>query len=684
MISLFAFIVSLGLVVDDAIVVGENIFAYRKKGMDPVEAAVMGVREMLVPVTFAILTTIAAFMPMLFVEGNIGKIMRNIPLVVISVLIISLVEAFLILPAHLSSKEKKREQGLIGRFQSRARVLLDKIIHGPYLYTLKKAISWRYVTLAIASAVLILTLGYVAGGHIKFTLMPKIDSDNLIALLTMPQGTPLEHTSKIVERLEKAAEQVRVEFDQDSGYKSSIFRHISTVIGQQPSLMRIGHSGDSSPGSASTAHIGEVNIELLSSEERTISSVVLVKRWREIVGEVPGVVSLTFTSSLFSTGEPVNVELSHQSFSTLLSAVDKMKNTLTQYTGVSDVADSFLPGKNELKLYLKPEGYATGLTWADLARQVRQGFYGEEAQRIQRGRDDVRVMIRYPENQRKSIADIENIRIRLPNGKEVPFNTVARADEGRGFATINRTNRRRVVSITADVDNKIANATEINQDLRNSILPRLVQDYPGLMFSFEGEQREQQDSLKSLGLNLATALLLIFALLAIPLRRYIQPLIIMSAIPFGIVGAILGHVIMGFNLSMLSLFGIVALTGVVVNDTLIMIDLINREREKGLSLQQVILNSGMRRFRPILLTTLTTFFGLSPMILETSVQAQFLIPMAVSLGFGVVFATVISLILVPILYAILEDLKSIVYKVFRINRDDLSGTLVENVDTVKV
>jgi len=407
----------------------------------------------------------------------------------------------------------------------------------------------------------------------------------------------------------------------------------------------------------SSAHLGEVNVELLGAEDRFIGSAELVARWREIVGEVPGAVSLTFQSNLFSAGDAISVQLAHHDFDTLLLAVDRLKGVIAEYPGVRDVADSFLPGKKELNLSLTPEGRAAGLTLADLARQVRAGFYGQEVQRIQRGRDDIRVMVRYPEAERRSLGDIDEMRVRLPNGSEVPFTTVAAVEEGRGYAVINRTDRRRVVTVTADVEEDVANANEINADLRNEVLPALGDDFPGLTFDFEGEQREQQESLGSLRVNFFVAQFAIFALLAIPFRSYSQPLIIMSAIPFGLVGAVFGHLLMGLDLTMLSMFGMVALTGVVVNDSLILIDLVNRMRAEGASVNQAIRESGERRFRPIMLTTATTFLGLTPMIFETSMQARFLIPMAVSLGYGIVFATAITLILIPTLYRILEDVK---------------------------
>ena len=347
-----------------------------------------------------------------------------------------------------------------------------------------------------------------------------------------------------------------------------------------------------------------------------------------------------------------------------MAVVDELKQILTEYEGVFDISDTFEEGKLELKLSLKETGRMLGLTWEDLARQVRQGFYGDEVQRVQRGRDDIRVMVRYPEDERKSLADIENMRIRLADGTQIPFKEVANVELGRGYANINRTDRRRVVSVTADVDQSVTTSNEVVGDLQEKVLPALVRNHPGLTYDFEGEQRDQRDIAKSLGASTVIALMAIFALLAVQFRSYMQPAIIMSAIPFGLVGALVGHVAMGFQLSILSIFGIVALTGIVVNDSLIMIDLINRERGEGIALTQVIRDSVTRRFRPILLTTMTTFCGLVPMMLEKSLQARFLIPMAVSLAFGVLFATIITLILVPSLYMILEDFKTAVKRFF--------------------
>lgn len=663
MISLFAFIMSLGLVVDDAIVVGENVFAYRQQGLGRTEAAIRGVKEMAMPVTLAVLTTMFTFLPLAYTLGIMGKILRQLPIVVIGVLGTSLVEALLILPAHLSG-QRSWNKFILVRFTDKINQITHKMVNrfvqGPFAGFVQKAVKWRYVTLSSGVAIFLVTIGIIVGGYIKFVFFDAVEADNMLAMLNMPLGTPVEQTRENIEGIEQAAFQAIEEFDRKRPGKPSLLKHISTTVGAQPAMAR-GGPVTVSAGAGGQSHLAEVNVELLGAEERDISSGAIRNRWRELVGEIPGISSLTFVSELVSTGNPIEVELSHTDYEVLFPASDRLKGILRDYAGVKDIADDFEPGKAELKLQLKETGRTLGLTLSDLARQIRQGFYGDEAQRIQRGRDDIRVMVRYPENERRSLADVENIRIRLPDGTQIPFKTVAEIQYGRGYSTIRRVDRRRVVSVSADVDEVLANAKEINAELAKSILPALMREFPGLKYRFAGEQREMQESLGSLIPNFGIAMMAVFALLAIQFKSYSQPIIVMSAIPFGIVGATLGHLLMGFNLGILSLFGIVALSGVVVNDSLIMIDLINRERKSGIELSQVLRDCATRRFRPIMLTTLTTFCGLLPMITEKSLQARFLIPMAISLAFGVMFATCITLILVPSLYMILEDIKARVF-----------------------
>ncbi len=385
----------------------------------------------------------------------------------------------------------------------------------------------------------------------------------------------------------------------------------------------------------------------------------LAQRWRALAGVIVDAEELAFVASIFNPGDDINVQFTGPDIDELTRVADQVKERLAGYTGVYEIADSFREGKQEIKLDIKPAAQVYGLRLDDIARQVRQAFYGEEAQRIQRGRDDIKVMVRYPEDERRSLGDLENMRIRTPDGLELPFGEVAEAEMGRGYASIKRVNRRRAVNVTAQVDDTQASAGNILADLSNEILPEIMAAHPGVFFSFEGQEAERRESMAGLKRGFIVALFAIFALLAIPLRSYAQPVLIMSAIPFGLVGAVWGHVIMRLDLTILSMFGLVALTGVVVNDSLVMVVFVNRKRAEGLDHHVAAREAGIARFRPILLTSLTTFFGLTPLILERSLQAKFLIPMAISLAFGVMFATFITLFLIPCGYLILEDLRRI-------------------------
>ncbi|MDY7092290.1 MAG: efflux RND transporter permease subunit [Acidobacteriota bacterium] len=662
LISLFAFIVVLGIVVDDAIVVGENIYRQMESGKKPLKAAIEGAQEVAVPVTFSILTTIAAFGPLVFVPGNSGKIMKVIPLIVIPTLIFSLVESLCILPAHLGHSRPRRKgdrgrgpmrwwRGVQERFTGR----LERFIINAYRPSLERALRWRYTFVAGALAVLMISFALVAGGWLRFNFFPPVEADNVAAFLSMPQGTPAEVTERAVQRIEGAALELQEELKEEQG--SEVFRHTLASVGEQPFRQAQSQNGGNVGSSFSAAHIGEVAVELVPAEDRDITSPEIAARWREKVGQIPDATELTFSSSLFSAGEAINVQLSGPSLDSLVAASERLQEDLRAYPGVFDITDSFEKGKQELQLDITPEAQALGLTLSDLARQVRQAFYGEEAQRVQRGREEIKVMVRYPEDQRQSLGSLEEMRVRTPGGVEVPFTSAATYHMERGFATIQRTDRQRVVNVTADVDPKQANANEIIRDLESRVLPRILADFQGLRYTFEGEQREQRDTLGGVLRGFLFALLIIYALLAIPFRSYLQPIIVMAAIPFGLIGALWGHVLMGINLSLLSMFGIVALTGVVVNDSLVMVDFINRHYQRGLPLMDALRKAGEQRFRPILLTSLTTFAGLLPLLLEQSLQAQFLIPMAVSLAFGVLFATFITLMLVPVSYTILEDFK---------------------------
>ncbi|MCB9385293.1 MAG: efflux RND transporter permease subunit [Bryobacterales bacterium] len=661
MISLFSFILVLGIVVDDAIVVGESIFEYQAKRREGPKAAIEGTQHVAIPVIFGVLTSVVAFAPMLFVPGYMGKIWRVIPAVIIPTLLFSLVESQLILPAHLShySEPKPGRRSLPVRLFNGFFDLfangLDWFVYKLYRPALHFALNWRYLTVAWAMATMLLTVGLVGGGFIKFVFFPQVESDNVVADVTMPQETPAEVTGKVVRELQASIMEVLQEVEREQGVK--IHQHVMASVGEQPFAVQAQRNAGGRVANASSSNMGEVNVELIPSEERSITASEIVRRWRERTPAIPDVVELTFSADLLGGGKAIDIQFAGRDLDRLQEVVAATKTQLAEYPGVIDISDSFRGGKPEIKLDIKPEAESLGLSLQALGRQVRQAFFGEEAQRIQRGRDEVRVMVRYPEQERRSIGDLENMRIRTPDGAEVPFSEVAEANVGRGFATITRANRRRTIDVTAEVDESVANANEVLADLEATFLPGLLDRYRGVTFSLEGEQQSQMEAMSALGKGFVAALFIVYVLMAIPFKSYLQPLIVMSAVPFGIVGAIWGHAFMGLSMSILSMCGIVALTGVVVNDSLVLVNFINHHRDEGFSRKQAVLEAGVTRFRPILLTSLTTAAGVTPLMLEKSVQAQFLIPMAVALAFGVLFATFITLALVPAIYLILEDFK---------------------------
>ena len=660
MISLFAFIMALGIVVDDAIVVGENIYEHRQKGGNYLDAAVNGSIEVAQPVIFAILTSVTAFLPLLFTSGIMGKFIMVIPVIVISILLVSLVECLYILPAHLAlGKPRKVEKGLLGWLEGNRRRFgdqLQRFIDGPYRKTLLLCLDYRYTTVAAACAVLLVAgVGLVGGGVVKFRFMPEVDGNVIRVSLEMAPGTPVEQTTRVQQHVVDTGLAIIADYDQDRPAGNSVMRNVYANVGTA-----VADRGPAGAFASSGSNLASISMFLTPSEDRGVPAADISARWRKSLGELVGVESLTFSSNLVHLGANIDVQLAHEDFAVLDEAAERLKEMIATYPGTGDITDNYTLGKREVKVNLKAEARTLGVTEENLGRQLRGAFYGAEALRLQRGRDEVKVLVRYPEEQRRRFWDLETMRIRVPGGGEVPLDRAATLEEGRGFSKINRTDRKRVINVTANVDGNVANAEEIIAELRAQALPELVSDYPGLSFNLEGEDKNRRESMASMFFGFKLVLIVIFALLAIPFRSYSQPVLIMIAIPFGIVGAILGHFIMGYNLSILSMFGIVALTGVVVNDSLLLIDYINRMRRKGAQLVDAVVEAGKRRFRPILLTSLTTFFGLTPMILETSVQAQFLVPMAISLAFGIIFATGITLLLIPSLYLVLEDARGLV------------------------
>tara|TARA_R110002072_G_scaffold157176_1_gene307750 strand:- start:2101 stop:5238 length:3138 start_codon:yes stop_codon:yes gene_type:complete len=638
MISMFAFIISLGIVVDDAIVAGENIFEYRQSGMNSVDAAIKGAQDIASPVSFSILTNIAAFSPMLFVPGFIGKVWFVIPLVVGSVFIISWIEALFILPAHLAYSTETKPKYALTRFLHQQRTKFNAVfnyfVQHIFASLLTLCLRARYLTLAIGIGILISLLAYVASGRMGMVLMPKVESDRSVVSATLPYGSPSHKVIAVRDRLIESAREI---IDENGAEKLSM-----------------GIYADINENTV------EVTVYLTPPDTRPISTGEVTRLWRDRTGQISGVEILRFESDHGGPGRgpALTVELNHRDINVLDRAGKSLAETLSGYDFVKDIDDGFSDGKQQLDFKLKPEGRSLGLTTRDVAEQIRHAFYGANALRQQRGRNEVKVLVRRPESERISEYDIAQLLIRTPAGTDVPLYEIASVSRGRAYSSIIRHEGRRSINVTAAIEPQDKSEQIINS-LKADVLPQLQQDYPGLNFSFEGRQADFRDSLKALGYGFLIVFIILYSLLAIPLGSYMQPTIIISAIPFGIVGAILGHMIMGYSISIISMMGIIALSGVVINDSLIMIEYANRLFKKNQDAVQSITQSALRRFRPILLTTLTTFGGLAPMIFETSRQARFMIPMAISLGFGILFATAIILLIVPCLFMVVEDIRGL-------------------------
>ena len=636
MISSLGFIATLGLVTDDAIVIGERITRRGEEpGADPLEAAVRGAREVSAPVAIAAITTMIALAPSLMLPGVIGAQSRPFPVVAIACLVFSLIESLLILPAHLAHRD--RESRAPGRFA----VALERFTGGPYLRLLRRAVAWRGVTLAAGWLAFAVTVGAVVGGWVPFTFLPKTEVDHVTAILTLPQGTPIEVTDAIASRLESAALRLREDLDPD------VVRDVYTALGQQPEKMSQSFFTPLAWSRFSGSHVAEVQIALAPAEERDLSANEIGRRWRELVGPVPDADELSFVSSFFSMAAPIHVQLEGRDFEELERAADALAERLREFPGVYDVASSYQRGKREVEIEVFPEAEAHGVSLAELARQVRQAFHGEEAQRIQRGRDEVAVMVRYPADERRSLGDLEQMWIRTEERDALPFSTVARARFGRGYAAIQRADRKRTVDVTADVDTSRTNANQLMGVVEGSVLPALLAEHPGVSYALEGQRRDQEEFLGVLGRVVIGIQLAIFVLLAMLLRSYVQPLLILIAVPFGWVGAVWGHAILGIEITSFSMVGFLGLSGVVVNDSLVLLHAANALRASGVSALEAIERACLSRFRPILVTTLTTCLGLTPLLFETSSQARWIQPMAASLAFGELFSTVVVLVLVP-------------------------------------
>ena len=653
--TVMAFILVLGIVVDDAIVVGERVYGHEQMGKPGLQAAIDGTWEVSIPVIFGVLTTVAAFLPLIMVEGRMSGFFAPIGWVVIFALACSIIESQLILPAHLA--HRKKEEPSTGaskawnKFQGGIATWLENVAANVYLPFVAKVVRNRYITSAICLGVLILALSLIASGRVVFGFFPAIEGDRVYASLEMPEGIAAETTLAAAQRIENAANRVNAKMTAELGMSAPIIQNMFSTIGQSAD-----RNGPPRPEFAGRSNIAEIVVDLAPLAERGyISAKDVATAWREEVGTITDVVKLGFDADQYSAGRPIEYQLQGKEVDRLREGAEYLKTELARYTGVFDITDSFRSGKQEIQLSLLPEARNLGITLSDLASQVRSAFYGAEAQRVQRGKDDVRVMVRFPELERKSIGNLEDMYIRTPDGNQVPFYSVAKFEIGRGYSSINRRDGRRTVSVDADVNRTVVAPEEVAESIRVELIPEFRELYPDIDISLGGEQEERTTALGGLLVGALFSLVVIYGLLAIPLRSYLQPLVIMSVIPFGAVGAIVGHFLLNVQLMFFSALGIVALSGVVVNASLVLVDYANRQRREGKTLTESILSACLVRFRPILLTSVTTFVGLIPLMSTSTPTTAPFLPMAVSLAWGVLFATFITLLLVPCLYLIVED-----------------------------
>ncbi len=657
MFSLMALVLALGIVVDDAIVVGENIYAERERGTRGLEAAVRGTRRIAGPVIFSVLTTVTAFSVLLTVPGPIGKIGLSIPIVVIAVLMLSLVESLLVLPNHLAHLPAPREPtsraGLaVSRAQRAVDALLRRIVEGPLDRALRFATAAPAVVLAAVASLMLISMTIVGTGMVRYEFLPQIEGDVVSANIEMPVGTPSERTAEVAAQLEAAGHRVVESLSLEAG---PIPVDVSITVGETAQLFDpLGGDAVEVP----SGHVGSVEFKLPELALRDFTSTEFQNLWREETGTLSGVRSLAFSAGALGLGLPVHLELSHPETERLARIADEVVAGLESMGGVYDVRTSHDEGVRELQLELKPAARTLNLTLDHFARQVRAAFFGSEALRVQRGREEMRVYVRLPEEQRNSPADIEDYLVRTPQGGEVPLGQVAHVRLARSPTTINRLDERRVITVTASIDNTVVTGQGVNSNLERNLLARLGEEHPGFTYAQGGEQRQQQEVNESLPRSVFFAFLVMYVLMAIPFGSYSQPLIVMTAIPLGLVGALAGHLLLGLSLGFSSVQGLIGVSGVVVNDSLMMIKFINRARESGLDPREAIVAGAKARFRAILLTSVTTFLGVAPLMLETSVQTQHLVPLATSVGFGVLIATFLLMLVVPALVALQFNLES--------------------------
>lgn len=651
--SMFGFIIVLGIVVDDAIVTAENIYAHLKIGkLSPLEAAVFGTSEVATPVTFGVITTIVAFVPLMFIGGWIGEMAKQIPLVVIPVLVFSLIESKFILPAHLKHLTAERKQtNFLIRLQRKIADSMERFIEKIYQPALSFAVKYRYITASSFLTLLILVISFELTRD--FNPTPSTDRYIIRAELDMVNGTSFQQTEKTTARIVNAAYKLKDRF-KDGGSEKSLIQDVVTVTG--------GRIWDTNVDPTSS----QLFLEILPPSQRTghnhATNSEIAKAWREEVGEIAGARNFNIraqqnNSRHMQDNEGVTILLTGSNEDNKQDFADTIETWLKGHPSIQSAYISKRDDQREFEIQLKPEGVEAGLSQESLARQIRNAFFGTQVQQIQRGEDELRVMLKLPEDQRTSIHTLETLRITLPDNKTASISQFANITEGSTPPRISRRNGSRIITINATPKPGFK-VPSIEKELTEE-LNELSATYSGVSWQYLGtlaEYKEANQRLWILGIFLAFTL---YALLAIPFKSFLQPFYVLLAIPFGIIGALLGHELLDMETSYLSLFGILALAGVVVNDSLVMVDFINTKRLEGKPVREAIMTAGARRFRPIILTSITTFAGLMPIIFEKSIEAQFLIPMAVSLGFGILFATVITLFLIPCAYSIGEDIKDV-------------------------
>ncbi|TDG12129.1 efflux RND transporter permease subunit [Seongchinamella unica] len=645
--SVFGFILVLGMLVDDGIVTAESAYAQLEDEQNGVDSVVRGVRRVAVATIFGALTTMIAFAPAALLTEGIGRLVSVLVPVVVLSLLFSLIETKLILPAHLrhiridhSRPDRRTPLGFLKSVQQACSGGLLRFSEEIYKPLLVRAVEYRYFSLAVFFAGLMLCLALVPAGIVRFVFFPSVPSDSIQIDLKMPNGTSWQKTHEYALRIEQAARVMNERYLAETGSEQDVIREMLTLS-----------TNDTE---------SELWLDLLPSEQRTVSSVTMAGWLREALGELSGIQSLIVDANAGPSGAPVDVELSGDDLEQLRAAARELKLALTRFDGLSDIRDTFDAGGPELDIQVTAEGEALGLGQVELARQVRQAFFGAEVQRVQRGRHEVRVYVRLPAEHRRSLNALHSLWIDVPGRGKVPFDVVGTAEERSGVSVINRFNRQRVVNVLSDLDKTRLEPGEVNAQIVREVLPPILQKYPAVSHRLSGQAEQQAESTSALGLGFVGILVMIYAALAVPLRSYGQPIIIMSVIPFGLTGAVMGHFIMGNDVSILSMIGMIGLTGIVVNDSLVLVDHINHRLEKGREAwQQAVVNGAARRFRPVVLTSITTFIGLVPIQLETAIQAQFVKPMAISVAFGVLFATFVTLVLVPVLYFVGRDIKAL-------------------------